>query len=281
MKIAVTGATVQLGNTAIGELKNRVPKENIIALVRDLKKAANLGVEARRFDYNKPETLADALKGVDRLLLISSNDLSQRAQQHRNVIEAAKEAGVKWIVYTSLLHADESTLNLAGDHLETEKALKGSGVEYTLLRNGWYSENYTGSIPGAVQGGAFLGSAGDGKISSAPRADYANAAAIVISDQNHKGKVCELAGDNFYTLTDLAAEVSKQTGKTIPYKNLSETEYAEALKNMGLPEGFPNALANWDVSASKGDLFDNSYQLSKILGRPSTPISNSVKAALS
>jgi NAD(P)H dehydrogenase (quinone) len=221
MKIAVTGATGQLGNTAIGELKNRVPKENIIALVRDLKKAANLGVEARRFDYNKPEILADALKGVDRLLLISSNDLSQRAQQHRNVIEAAKEAGVKWIVYTSLLHADESTLNLAGDHLETEKALKGSGVEYTLLRNGWYSENYTGSIPGAVQGGAFLGSAGDGKISSAPRADYANAAAIVISDQNHKGKVCELAGDNFYTLTDLAAEVSKQTGKTIPYKNLS------------------------------------------------------------
>jgi len=280
MKIAITGATGQLGSLVVGELKKRVSTENIVALVRNPEKAVNLGVEVRAFDYSQPENLAKTLNGIDHLLLISSNEIGQRASQHANVIEAAKNAGVKWIVYTSLLHADSSTLSLAGEHLATEKALKESGIENTILRNGWYTENYTNSIEGALAGGAFIGSAGDGKISSATRADFAEAAAVVLSDENHKGKVYELAGDEFYTLSDLAAEISNQTGKNIPYKNLPELEYTKMLESFGIPDSFAGAIASWDTGASKGDLFDDAHQLSKLIGRSTTPLDDAVKMAL-
>lgn len=280
MKIAITGASGQLGQLVVEALKKRASNEDIVALARNTKKAATLGVEIRAFDYNQPQALPDALQGIDRLLLISGSELGQRAQQHLNVIRAAKQAGIQWIVYTSLLHADTSGLNLAGEHVETEKALKESGIEYTLLRNGWYSENYTASIAGALHDGALLGSAGEGKISSAPRADYAEAAAVVVSNEKYKGKTFELAGDNAYTLSELAAEISKQSGKTIPYKNIPEDEYANILKNIGLPNALANGLANWDIAASNGDLFDDSKQLSELLGRPTTSIAESVKQAL-
>ena len=280
MKIAVTGATGQLGNVVVEELKKRVPNENIVALVRTPEKASALGVEVRTFDYTKPQVMLEALAGIDRLILISSNEIGQRASQHFNAIEAAGKAGVKWIVYTSLLHADSTTLNLAGEHMTTEEALKASGMDYTILRNGWYTENYTGSIGGTLTGGAFIGSAGKGKISSAARADYAEAAAVAITDETHKGKVYELAGDNYYTLTDLAAEISNQTGKNIPYRNLTEAEYTKILESFEIPAGLASAIASWDVSASKGDLFDDSRQLSTLIGRPTTPLADSVKAAL-
>ena len=280
MKIAVTGATGQLGQLVVAELKKRVSAEDIVALVRTPEKAAGFGVEAREFDYTKAENLVAALEGVDHLVLISGSEIGQRATQHLNVIKAAKKAGVKWIIYTSLLHADTSTLNLAGEHLATEKALKESGVEYTVLRNGWYTENYTGSIAGALAAGAFVGSAGEGKISSAARIDFAEAAAVVAVDESHKGKVYELAGDESYTLSDLAAEISGQTDKSIPYNNLPETEYAKILKSVGLPDMFAEAIASWDTSASGGDLFDDSHQLSKLIGRTTTPLADSVKVAL-
>lgn len=280
MKIAVTGATGQLGNVVVEELKKRVPNENIVALVRTPEKASALDVEVRTFDYTKPQVMLEALAGIDRLILISSNEIGQRASQHFNAIEAAGKAGVKWIVYTSLLHADSTTLNLAGEHMTTEEALKASGMDYTILRNGWYTENYTGSIGGTLAGGAFIGSAGKGKISSAARADYAEAAAVAITDETHKGKVYELAGDNYYTLTDLAAEISNQTGKNIPYRNLTEAEYTKILESFEIPAGLASAIASWDVSASKGDLFDDSRQLSTLIGRPTTPLADSVKAAL-
>ena len=280
MKIAVTGATGQLGKLVVEQLKGKVGKDSVVALVRAPEKAKELGVETRSFDYTQSEGLSEQLKGIDRLLLISSNEIGQRAQQHKNVIDAAKKAGVKWIVYTSLLHADITTLNLAGEHLETEKMLKDSGIDYTILRNGWYTENYTGSIGGALAGGAFIGSAGSGKISSAARIDYAEAAANVISNESYKGKVFELAGDNAYTLSDLAAEISKQTGKDIPYKNLPEAEYARILESFDIPKGFADAIASWDVSVSKGDLFDNTQQLSKLIGRPTTSLAESVRLAL-
>lgn len=278
MKIGVTGATGQLGTLVLEQLKKRTDADTIVALARTPEKVD--GVEARAFDYEK-DGLADALKGIDSLLLISGNEIGKRAPQHANVINAAKEAGVKWIVYTSILKADTTSISLAGEHLETEKLLKESGIAHTILRNGWYTENYTGSVPGAVEAGAFIGSAGEGKISSATRLDFAEAAAVVLTGDGHEGKVYELSGDEAYTLSELAAEISKQTGKEIPYKNLPEEAYSEALKSFGIPDVFAEGLASWDVCASHGDLYDEGKTLSELLGRPTTSLSDAVKAALS
>lgn len=281
MTIAITGATGQLGRLVINKLKTKVAAENIVALVRTPGKAADLGVVARAADYSKPETLERALAGVETLLLISSNEIGQRSVQHRNVIEAAKKAKVQWIVYTSLLHAETSAITaLSGEHLDTEADLKASGLAFTLLRNGWYTENYTASIPGALAGGAFLGCADDGKISSAARADYAEAAVAVLTGEGHKGKIYELAGDKAYTLSELAAEISRQTGKTIPYKNLTEAEYAAALAGFGLPAPLAQAYASFDRGAAKGALFDEGRQLSKLIGHPTTAVATSVAEAL-
>ncbi|MFD2100789.1 SDR family oxidoreductase [Flagellimonas iocasae] len=278
MKIGITGATGQLGNLVLEQLSKRAAASNVVALVRSPQKVE--GFEARAFDYEKREGLAEALKGIDTLLLISGNEIGKRATQHENVINAAKEAGVQRIVYTSLLKADTSTLNLAGEHLATEKLLKDSGITYTILRNGWYTENYTGSIPGAVGAGAFVGSAGNGKISSAARNDYAEAAAVVLTKEGHENKVYELSGDESYTLETLAEEISKQTGKTIPYQNLPEEQYSKILKGLGLPDVFAEGIASWDVSASRGDLYDEGKTLSKLIGRSTTTLSESVKGAL-
>jgi len=279
--IAITGATGQLGRLVIEKLKSKVPATEIVALVRTPEKASSLGVTARKADYNDPATFKEALKGAKTLLLISSNDLGKRAAQHRNVIEAAKAAGVERIVYTSLLHADTTAITvLAEEHLATEADVKASGVPFTILRNGWYTENYTASVPGAVAGGAFLGSAGDGKISSAARADYAEAAATVLAGAGHAGKVYELAGDEAYTLSDLAAEISRQTGKEIPYKNLPEADYAAALVGFGLPAPMAQAYAGFDTGAAQGALFENSKELSRLIGHATTPLAVSVAAAL-
>jgi NAD(P)H dehydrogenase (quinone) len=281
MKIAVTGATGQLGALVVNALKARIPADQIVALVRKPEKAANLGVSARAFDYSQPATLAASLAGVSTLVLVSSNELGQRATQHRNVIDAAAKAGVGRVVYTSLLHADTSAItSLAGEHLATEADLKASGLRYTILRNGWYSENYTGSVPAAVKGGAFLGSAGEGKISSASRADYAEAAAIVAPTNGHDNKVYELAGDHAYTLADLAAEVSHQTGKTIPYKNLPEAEYATILASFGFPAPVAQMFAGFDTGAAQNALYDNGGQLARLLGRATTPLAATIAAAL-
>ncbi|PKP81425.1 MAG: NAD(P)-dependent oxidoreductase [Alphaproteobacteria bacterium HGW-Alphaproteobacteria-18] len=278
--IAITGATGQLGRLAVAALKRRVPPDQLAGLVRNPEKAADLGIAARAADYALAETLDAALKGVDTLLLISSSEIGSRAAQHRNVIEAAQRAGVTLIAYTSVLHADRSPLSLAEEHRQTEAMIKASGIPYVILRNGWYTENYTGSIPGALAGGAFIGSAGDGKISTATRADYAEAAAVVLTTEGHAGKTYELAGDMAYTLSDLAAEISRQSGQEIPYKNLPEAEYARLLAGFGLPEGLANGLAAWDVDASNGALFDDSRQLSRLIGRPTTPLAEAVTAAL-
>lgn len=280
MKIGVTGATGQLGQLVVGKLKEKISAENIVALVRTPEKAAGLGVEARVFDYNNPESLVASLKGIDKLLLISGSELGKRATQHAAVIEAAKQAGVKNMVYTSLLHADKSSLMLAAEHLATEKALIASGITYTILRNGWYTENYAGSAKGAIGAGAFIGCAGSGKIASAARIDYAEAAAAVLATEGHENKIYELAGDDAYTLNDFAAELSRLSGKTIPYNNLSEEQYAEILKSFGLPEGLAQMLADSDTGASKGGLFDDSKQLSALIGRPTTPLANVLADAL-
>lgn len=280
MTIAITGATGQLGRLVFNKLKEKVSHAEIVALARTPAKASDLGVPVREADYEQPATLEQSLSGVDTLLLISSSEVGKRAVQHQNVIEAAKRAGVKRIVYTSLLHADTSPLDLAEEHLATEAELKDSGIPFTILRNGWYSENYTNSIPGALAGGAFIGSAGTGKIASATREDFAEAAVSVLTGEGHIGKTYELAGDDAYTLSDLATEISAQTGKNIPYKNLSEADYAAALIGFGLPETLAQAIAGWDTAASNGALFDDSRELSALIGRPTTRLSVAVADAL-
>ncbi|MBV5283256.1 MAG: SDR family oxidoreductase [Paludibacter sp.] len=280
MKIGVTGATGQLGRLVVEKLKQKVAADSVVALVRNPEKAADLGVETRPFDYTQPETLVTSLKGIDKLLLISGNEIGQRLPQHKAVVEAAKQAGVKQITYTSILHADSSPLGLAGEHWGTEVAIKESGLTYTILRNGWYTENYTGSAKGAVGAGAFIGNAGDGKIASAARVDYAEAAAVVLAGEGHENKTYELAGDEAYTLTELAAEISRQTGKTVPYNNLTETQYADILKSFGLPVGLAEMLADSDTGASKGGLFDDTKQISALIGRPTTPLAKVLAEAL-
>lgn len=280
--IALTGATGQLGHYVLQDLLNTVPASQIVAIVRNPAKAQALsqqGVVVRQADYSDEAALTAALQGVDKLLLISSSEVGQRAVQHRNVINAAKAAGVKFIAYTSLLHADTSPLGLAAEHIETEQMLADSGIAYALLRNGWYTENYLASAAGAGAWRVYR-AAGEGKIASATRADYAAAAARVIASEGHEGKIYELAGDNAWTLSDLAAELSKQSGKNVVYQNLSEADFAAALKSVGLPAGLADMLADSDVGASKGGLFDDSRTLSTLIGRPTTSLAESVKGIL-
>lgn len=281
--IAITGASGQLGRLVIEQLLVKVPAHEVLALVRDVNKVADLaarGVQVKAADYNQPEALFSALQGVDKVLLISSSEVGQRASQHRNVIEAAVKAKVPLLAYTSLLHADTSPLALAAEHRETEALLKQSGLPHVVLRNGWYTENYAGGIPAALAHGVFIGSAGEGKIASATRADYAAAAVAVLTQENQAGKIYELAGDEPYTLAELAAEISKQSGKNIGYQNLPEDEYQTVLVGAGVPEGFAGIIADSDTGASKGALFDDSHQLSSLIGRATTPLATVVKAAL-
>nr|WP_321403053.1 SDR family oxidoreductase [uncultured Desulfobacter sp.] len=281
--IAITGASGQLGHLVIEQLLKKIDPSEVAALVRTPEKAADLqqrGVKLRTADYTKPETLAQALNGVKKLLLISSSEVGQRAPQHANVINAAKDAGVELLAYTSILHADTSPLPLRLEHLETEKAIRESGLPAVILRNGWYTENYAAGIPSALEHGALFGAADKGKISSAARADYAAAAAAVLLSDDQAGQVYELAGDESYTLKDFAQELSRQSGKTIEYKNLTQEAYFSLLKDAGLPEPIAAMLSESDNGAAQDGLFDNSGQLSRLIGRPTTPLADIIKAHL-
>lgn len=281
--IVITGATGQLGRLVIEALLKTVPAQGIVAAVRDPAKAADLaarGVQVRQADYTRPETLDAAFAGVTKLLLISSSAVGQRVAQHRAVIDAARRSGVGLLAYTSLLHADTSPLGLASEHAATEALLKASGLPVVVLRNGWYSENYAGSAPAAVAHGAVIGCAGDGRIASAARNDYAAAAAAALTGENQAGKVYELAGDAAYTLSEFAAEIARQAGKPVTYRNLTEADYRAALEGFGLPAPLAAMLADSDIGASKGGLFDDSRQLSALIGRPTTPMRESLAEAL-
>ncbi|KGD76623.1 SDR family oxidoreductase [Pantoea vagans] len=281
--IAVTGATGQLGRIVIDALLKKVPAAEIVAAVRTPAKAADLaalGVIVRQADYGQPETLEAAFAGVDKLLLISGSEVGQREAQHKAVIDAAKAAGVSFIAYTSLLHADTSPLGLGVEHRATEALLKAAGIPFALLRNGWYTENYAASIPPALAHHAFIGAAGEGRIASAARQDYAEAAAEVMTRDDQAGKVYELSGDDSYTLAQFAAEIAAQSGDKVEYVNLSQADFAAALKGAGLPEGLAEMLADSDAGAEKGGLFDDSRQLSKLIGRPTTSWQAVIRAAL-
>jgi len=282
--IVVTGATGQLGRLVINQLLSRgVLASGIVAAVRSPSKASDLaarGVVVREADYSRPATLEAAFAGAERVLLISSSELGQRAAQHASVIEAAKKLGVRQLAYTSLLHADRSPMSLAVEHRDTEARIVASGLAYVLLRNGWYVENYLASLPVALEHGAFFGSAGAGKISWAPRADYADAAAVVLTQPIGSNRVIELAGDNAHTRADMAAELSRQTGKPIHYVNMPRAEFSAALLNAGLPTPVAELFAESDDHAARDALFDEDRQMSALIGRPTTPLSASVAAAL-
>ncbi|MCF5029913.1 SDR family oxidoreductase [Pseudomonas syringae] len=282
--IVVTGATGQLGRLVIEQLLSRVPASQIIAAVRSPEKAADLsrqGIQVRQADYSQPATLDSAFTGADKVLLISSSEVGQRLPQHKAVIDAAKRAGVQLLAYTSVLHADTSALSLASEHRETEDYLRASGLPFALLRNGWYTENYTAGIPGALAHGAVMGCADEGRISSASRLDYAEAAAVLLtSETTQAGKVYELAGDESYTLSEFAAQLSTQSGKSLPYVNLPQAEFEAALIQAGLPDFVARLLADSDAAAAKGALFDDSRQLSALIGRPTTPLSSTIAETL-
>jgi NAD(P)H dehydrogenase (quinone) len=281
---AITGATGKLGRLVVANLVKKVPAGQILAAARNPAKASDLAAEGfvvRKADYSEPATLGPALSGVDKLLLISSSEVGQRVTQHKAVIDAAKAAGVKLIAYTSALHADTSPLALAEEHRQTEALLKRSGVPYVLLRNGWYTENYTASIPTILQHGTLLGCSGEGRIASATRADYAEATvAVLTASQDQGGRTYELAGDEAYTRAQFAAELSRQSGKAITYRNLTESEYKAALLAAGLPEPIAAMVAQSDAATAQGALFDNSHQISKLIGQPTTPLKSAIAAAL-
>ncbi len=280
--IVVTGASGQLGRLVIDSLLARMPAGQIVAAVRNPERVADLaalGVQVRQADYNQPDSLVRAFAGADKVLLISSSEVGQRVAQHAAVITAAQQAKVKLLAYTSLLHADRSPLGLAAEHQQTEALLRDSGLPVVLLRNGWYTENYLANIPSALEHGVLLGSAGEGRIASAARADYAEAAAIVLTRDQQAGLVYELAGDSGYTLAELAGEISRHAGRTIPYQDLPQGEFQSILLGAGLPEGLAALLADSDAGASQGGLFDDSHQLSELLGRPTTSLATLVAAA--
>jgi len=285
--IVITGATGQLGRLVIDQLLSRgVPAAGIVAAVRSPAKAADLaarGLIVREADYARPATLATALAGAERVLLISSSELGQRVAQHAAVIEAARAAGVGQLAYTSVLHADRSALGLAAEHRETEALIAASGLaSQVLLRNGWYTENYLASVPPALAHGAFIGAAGEGRIASASREDYAAAAAVVLTrpvDAGHQ--VLELAGDASYSLAELVEELQRQTGREeLKYLDLGRAGYEAALVGAGLPAPLAALLADSDAQAARGALFDEGRQLSALIGRPTTPLAASVALAL-
>ncbi|MET7685043.1 SDR family oxidoreductase [Streptomyces sp. NPDC005423] len=279
--IIVTAATGHLGRLVVEDLLQRgVPAGQIVAAVRNPAKAADLadrGVQVREADYTRPETLAAAFAGTDKLLMISSREVGQRQAQHKNVVQAAVDAGVAQIAYTSALNADTNGTKLAEEHRTTEALIRASGLPYVFLRNGWYIENNTENLATAFQFGSIAGSAGDGRISGATRADFAAAAAVVLTSDGHDGTVYELGGTPF-TMTEFAAEVAAQSGKPVTYQNLPADAYTEMLLSAGLPAPFAALLVDSDLGISRGDFVTTSPDLERLIGRPSTPLTDAVAA---
>lgn len=281
--IVITGASGQLGRLVIEALLKSVPAGQIVAAVRKPASVADLaarGVVVREADYDRPETLSSAFAGASKLLLISANEIGRRTPQHKAVIDAAVQAGVQLLAYTSLLRADSSPLPLAAEHKATEALIRASGLPAVILRNGWYIENHLAALQTARDHGAVFGAAGEGRFSAAARADYAEAAAAVLLADKQAGKVYELGGDSAYTLGRLAAEIGAQIGKPVVYTDLPEADYKGALMAAGLPEGFAALIASSDVGASKDGLLEEGRALSALIGRPTTALAKVIAQAL-
>ncbi|WNF28887.1 SDR family oxidoreductase [Streptomyces sp. C11-1] len=283
MSIVVTGATGELGHLVIDSLLTTVPAGEIAAVVRDKAKAAGLaarGVELRIADYDRPETLTGAFRSGDRVLLISGSEVGRRVPQHTAVIDAAKAAGVSQLAYTGILGGPDADFTLADEHKATEQLILDSGLPYTLLRNGWYTENYTANLAPVLEHGAVVANAGSGRVASAPRADYAAAAAAVLTGEGHLNTVYELSGDTAWSFAEYAAVLSEVTGKDIAYNDVPAAAHHEILVGAGLPEGFAAILVDVDKAIGRGLLAGTSGDLARLIGRPTTPLAETVRTAL-
>ncbi|MEU9862888.1 NmrA family NAD(P)-binding protein [Streptomyces sp. NPDC047971] len=285
MSVVVTGATGQLGRLVVDELLTRVPATSVAAVVRDKAKAADLaerGVGLRIADYGKPETLAGAFEAGDRVLLISGSEVGQRVPQHAAVIAAAKAAGVAQLAYTGVLGGPEADFDLAAEHTETERRILDSGLPYTFLRNGWYTENYTANLAPVLAHGAVVANAGEGRVASAARADYAAAAAAVLTGpaETHLNTAYELSGDVAWSLAEYAAEVARQTGREITYSNVPAGTHEEILTGAGVPPLLAAILVDVDRAIERGALAGRTDDLSRLIGRPTTPLAASIAEAL-
>jgi NAD(P)H dehydrogenase (quinone) len=282
--LGVTGSTGQLGRLVIKSLLERgVAAGEIVALARDPGKAGDFaasGVQVRRADYNAPESLPVALAGVDRLLLISGNELGQRVTQHSAVVEAARQAGVKFIAYTSIPKADTNAMLLAREHRATESLIRESGIPFSFLRNSWYLELYTDNLSSTIEHGVLPGAADDGQVSAATRADLAAAAAAVLAGPNYENRIFELGGDEAFTLAELARTISEVSGRAVEYRNLPEEAYLQTLVGVGLPEEFARIYADSDRGIARGELRVETGDLSQLIGRPTTTAREAIAAAL-
>ncbi|MFJ4838286.1 SDR family oxidoreductase [Streptomyces sp. NPDC088746] len=283
MSIVVTGATGALGRLVVERLLDTVPAHQVVAVVRDKEKAAPLaarGVELRIADYDRPETLAGAFRAGDRVLFVSGSEPGRRVPQHTAVIDAAKAAGVAQLAYTGALGGPEADFLLAEEHKVTEQLILDSGLPYTFLRNGWYTENYTANLGPVLEHGAVVANAGDGRIASATRADYADAAAAVLTGEGHLGAAYELSGDVAWSLAEYADVVAAATGKEITYKNVPAPVHQEILVGAGVPEPFAAILVDVDEAIARGLLAGTSGDLARLIGRPTTPLAETVAAAV-
>ncbi|UVJ39936.1 SDR family oxidoreductase [Arthrobacter sp. CJ23] len=284
MSIVITGATGQLGRHVVEALLQRnVPAAEIVAAGRSIEKLADFagrGVQIRAMDYSDAASVAQALEGASKVLLISGTEVGRRVKQHRTVIEAAKAAGVELLAYTSVANADTTVMKLAAEHQATEAILKESGVPFAILRNGWYLENYTDQLQGTLAQGAIAGSAGEGRVSAASRADYAEAAAAVLVAEDQAGKIYELGGDHAFTLAELAQEISAAASKPVAYQDLPASDYAGLLAGFGVPEFFADILADSDLGIARGDLLVSGSDLRTLIGRPTTPMPAAVRSAV-
>lgn len=284
-RIVITGATGALGRLVLKELEALAPTSLVVAMARhpeSTKAILSQRVEWCAAVYENYDSLTKVFSHGDKVLFISSNAMGQRDQQHRNVVDAAKAAGVSLLIYTSILHADRNPMALAAEHRDTEAYIKAAGVPYVLLRNGWYTENYTASLATVLQYGVVMGAARDGRISSCARADLAAAAAVVLTDDigTHIGKTYELAGDDAYTLSEYATEIARQSGKPIVYQDLPEADFKAALQQAGVPEAFASIFADCDARAAEGILYEPNGALSRLIGRPTTSLADSIRDAL-
>jgi NAD(P)H dehydrogenase (quinone) len=284
MSIVITGATGHLGQHAVQALLDRgVPAGDIVATGRNsaaLDRFAAAGVQVRRADYDDPASLKEAFAGAEKLLLISSSEIGQRVAQHQNALNAALDAGVELLAYTSIPKADTSTVILAAEHKATEEIIRTYGIPAVLLRNSWYLENYTAQIPTVLQAGAVVGAAADGRVSAATRADYAEAAVATLLNDGHAGKTYELGGDEAFTMSDYAAALSELSGRRIPYKDLPVEEYTSLLEGFGLPRVHAEVYADSDAAVARGELLVTTGHLSRLLNRPTISKEAAIRSAL-